>query len=293
MSVARIIRSLCAACLVAGNTAGTCLAAPARDAAGLSRNPSFAGSYWGDLERGWFWYEDPLLDPEPPKVVAPVAPPTTKQPRKAPELVELERLQRQLEEARKIAVIRPTEQNVLRYMRLEADVVRRATKFSEVAQRLGWTNPELDMSLEGRPVNPLALQAYNQKSLAESESAIKALSRDHALFFFFRSDCPYCHTYAPILEQFASRFGLMIVPISLDGGGIPSFESPRTDNGIARTLNVTQVPATFLAHPSSGTITPVGFGVLSTDQLINRVTVISSPDTQRDLPSLARKITLD
>lgn len=288
MKIGRLLQAALIGFWVALSATQSGIAAPARDVSDRPRNPSFAGSYWGDLERGWFWYEDPLMEPDPPKAVPPTTPP--KQPKKAPELVELERLQKQLEDARKIAVIRPTEQNVLRYMRLEADVVRRATKFSEVAQRLGWTNAELDMSLEGRPVNPLALQAYNQKTMKEADTGIEILSRDHALLFFFRSDCPYCHAYAPILEQFASRFGLMVVPVSLDGGGIPQYESPRADNGIARTLNVTQVPATFLAHPSSGTITPIGFGVLSTDQLINRITVISSPESQRDLPGLARRI---
>lgn len=291
MKIGRLLQAALIGFWVALSATQSGIAAPARDVSDRPRNPSFAGSYWGDLERGWFWYEDPLMEPDPPKAVPPTTPP--KQPRKAPELVELERLQKQLEDARKIAVIRPTEQNVLRYMRLEADVVRRATKFSEVAQRLGWTNAELDMSLEGRPVNPLALQAYNQKTSADAETAIGALARDHAIFFFFRSDCPYCHVYAPVLERFASSYGIMVVPISVDGGAVPPFESPRADNGISRTLNVSQVPATFLAQPTTGVITPIGFGVLSTDQLVNRLTTIASPETQRDLPSLSRRISLD
>ena len=124
------------------------------------------------------------------------------------------------------------------------------------------------------------------------EAAIREVSKDHAIFFFFRGDCPYCHAYAPILEQFASRFGFTVVAISLDGGAVPQFPAPRADNGISRSLGVSQVPATFLAQPFSGTITPLGFGVLSTDQLINRVAVISSPETKRELPGLAKRLPL-
>ena len=256
-------------------------------------NRSFANSYWGDEERGWFWYEDPMLEPDAREAPKPADKPApTKEPRKAPELVELERLQKRLEDYRKIAIMRPTEGNVLRYMRLEAEVIRKASHFADVAQRLGWTNPELDMSLEGRPVNPLAVRAYDQQQIQDNEAAIREVSKDHAIFFFFRGDCHYCHAYAPILEQFASRFGFTVVAISLDGGAVPQFPAPRADNGISRSLGVSQVPATFLAQPFSGTITPLGFGVLSTDQLINRVAVISSPETKRELPGLAKRMTL-
>jgi hypothetical protein len=41
-----------------------------------------------------------------------------------------------VEDYRNIAIIRPTEANVRRYMELEASVVRQASYFSEVAQRV-------------------------------------------------------------------------------------------------------------------------------------------------------------
>ena len=67
----------------------------------------------------------------------------------------------------------------------------------------------------------------------------------------------------PTLEAFQARHGIQIVPISVDGGGLPNFPQYRRDNGISRTLQVTQVPAVFLAEPFTGKITPIGFGVLS------------------------------
>ena len=160
----------------------------------------------------------------------------------------MERLQKRLEDTRKIAIMNPTESNVLRYMELEAKVVRQASYFADVAQRLGWTHSQLDLTLEGRPVNALAIQTYNQQEQIAQARTIADLAKDHVIFFFFR-DCPYCHTYAPILKAFAEQNGMTVVPVSLDGGGLPEFPTPRQDNGIARTLNVDQVPATFLAQP--------------------------------------------
>jgi hypothetical protein len=82
------------------------------------------------------------------------------------------------------------------------------------------------------------------------------------LFFLFRSDCPYCQQFAPLLQRFEQKFGLPVFAISLDGGTLPEFPRARVDNGIAATLNVAQVPALFLASPRTNVITPLGYGVL-------------------------------
>ncbi len=278
--------------VIAGLTPALSVAAEVERARLISHSPTrlLGNSYWGDEERGWFWYEDPLLD-EPPKPFVERPPEGKKQePHKAREIVELERLQKRLEDSRKIAIMNPTESNVLRYMELEAKVVRQASYFADVAQRLGWTHSQLDMTLEGRPVNALAIQAYNQQEQLTQARTIADLAKDHVIFFFFRGDCPYCHTYAPILKAFADQNGMTVVPVSLDGGGLPEFPTPRQDNGIARTLNVDQVPATFIAQPFAGTITPLGFGVLSTSQLSERITVVMSPQTRDMLPNLTQRL---
>jgi conjugal transfer pilus assembly protein TraF len=176
--------------------------------------------------------------------------------------------------------MRPTEANVRRYMELEALVVSRASTFADVAQRIAWASPELDPTLQGRPVNAKALEVFDQLQTAQRSQSISALGRDHVLFFFFRSDCPYCHAFAPTLEAFQARHGIKVVAISVDGGPIPGFADARRDNGIATTLRVSQVPAVYLAQPFTGKITPIGFGVLSEAQLVERISMVAaSPDS--------------
>jgi conjugal transfer pilus assembly protein TraF len=237
--------------------------------------------YWSDTWRGWHFYEDP--EPEPSDRPAPPAAASSapvKAPRNRPiELVEFERLQKQLEETRHIAIMRPTESNVRRYMELEANVVARASTFADVAQRIAWASPELDPTLQGRPVNAKAVEVFDQLQMGQRSESIATLGRDHVLFFFYRSDCPYCHAFAPTLEAFQSRHGLKVVSISIDGGPIPGFPDARRDNGIATSLKVSQVPAVYLAQPFTGKITPIGFGVLSEAQLLERIAVAASPVT--------------
>jgi conjugal transfer pilus assembly protein TraF len=105
-----------------------------------------------------------------------------------------------------------------------------------------------------------------------SERSIAELGRDHVLLFFFRSDCPYCHAFAPTLEAWprSRAHGIRVEAVSVDGGALPGSGRARRDNGIATALQVTQVPAVYLAQPFTGRITPIGFGVLSESQLLER-----------------------
>ena len=234
-----------------------------------------APRYWSDRWCGWHFYEDPAPE-EPPRPVLQNKDASAR-PARAPELFEFERLQKTLEDTRNIAIMRPTEANVRRYMELEAQVVARASTFADVAQRVAWATPELDPTLQGRPVNAKALEVFEQTELADRSRAIGELGKDHVLFFFYRSDCPYCHAFAPTLEAFQIRHGIQVVAISVDGGPITGFPNARPDNGIATALKVKQVPAVFLAQPFTGTITPIGFGVLSESQMLERIALVTGP----------------
>jgi conjugal transfer pilus assembly protein TraF len=248
--------------------------------------------FWEDHRRGWHFYDDP--PPEPVSATSPSPPPAPARPAspRAPELITFERLRKRLEEYRTIAIVSPTEPNVRRYMELEAKVVRQASLFSDVAQRVAWATPDLDMTLQGRPVNARAIEVFERQQASARQQAVAALARTHVLFFFFRSDCPYCHAFAPTLEAFRDRHGIEIVPISLDGGALPAFPQFRQDNGISRVLKVSSVPAVYLAEPGTGSVRPLGFGVLSEAQLLERVTTLSAPSSEALTPSIAKRVSL-
>ena len=246
--------------------------------------------YWSDAWRGWHFYEEPEPRPKGQRDARPSPP---RRPAPAParpaEIVEFERLQKAVEQTRHIAIMRPTEANVRRYMELEAQVVARASTFADMAQRIAWATPELDPTLQGRPVNAKALEVFEQLQMSQRSESISALGRDHVLFFFFRGDCPYCHAFAPTLQAFQARHGIRVVAISVDGGAMPGFADARRDNGIANALKVSQVPAVYLAQPFSGVITPIGFGVLSEAQLVERIAIVSAAPAQTSNPIVARQ----
>ncbi|MRV70584.1 thioredoxin family protein [Duganella sp. FT92W] len=237
----------------------------------LGRDLSTPGANWtaGDDDnkprKGWHFYED--LQPVPSPARLPASPSNPAR----PELAQFKALQKAVEEARIVAIMRPTVINVRHYMELEASIIRQSSRFADVAQRVAWISPALDPAAQGRPTNTYAIEVFDREQSKQRADYLSTLSRDHVLMFFYRGDCPYCHAFAPVLKGFEARFGLHVEAISIDGGSLPEFPRPRLDNGISTTLNVKQVPALFLAQPFSGRIVPVGFGVLSQAELVERV----------------------
>ena len=246
---------------------------PSSESAGAATADESLPSYWLRNQEGWFWYRDP---PAPPKPTAPTPRETDKRPR---ELVAFEAMQKRLDELKRIAVMNPSEANMTAYMGYQRYVMDKSAYFADSWQRLVWRTPELDYALSGRPTNSFAIDAFDTGVRAKQRSAIQALAKTHGLFFIFRSDCPYCHKFAPVLKRFEANYGLTVFPVSLDGRGLPEYPSAMADNGVAAKLDVRVVPAVFLAVPGSGEITPIGYGVMAEEELAERIYTITQTKT--------------
>lgn len=229
-----------------------------------------------ERETGWFWYKDP--QPAPPKKK-----PEARRDRAAeasaarpPEVRMYEKFKADMEEARIVAMFNPTQANVERYIQYRTALVRLADQFAEAGQRVVWANPQYDFTQE-RPVNAIGLAAYKEEQAKLQRETLERLAKSHVLYFFFRSDCPHCHAFAPVLLGFSRATGIQVFPISLDGGGLPEFPRPHRDRGQADALGATQVPALFLANPSTRDVVAVGFGTMAETELINRLVAIANP----------------
>lgn len=275
------IRAVCACLgpLVAWPTSGESLAGTADDLIVVAPEPSNP-DFFRSREDGWFWGKDPTLhrrskadekaavEPEAKRRAA-AKEPRERRPR---ELVEFERLKKITEEAHQIAIWSPTEENIYRYLRLLRLQMDKVSIYTDLAQHVAWKYPELSPSPEEvRPPNVLAMRAFDTQRRDERAQRLRSLARTHGIYFFFRSDCPYCHAYAPLLRAFAARFGFAILAVSLDDQPIPGFEDFVRDNGAAHALGVTRWPATFLVDPATRDVLSVGTGVLNAEELADRI----------------------
>lgn len=232
-------------------------------------------SFLQDRETGWFWYKDPRIAP-PAKQPRAASNRQTGAPAKPAEVLQYETFKADMEQARIVAMFNPTEANVERYIQYRTALVRLADQFADVGQRVVWANPKYDFTLE-RPVNAVGLEAYRQDKAKLQRETIDRLATTHVLYFFFRSDCPHCHAFAPVLAGFSQATGIQVFPVSLDGGALPEFPRPHADRGQAAAMGATQVPALFLAEPATREIVPVAFGTISEMDLIDRLVAIANP----------------
>lgn len=106
----------------------------------------------------------------------------------------------------------------------------------------------------------------------QAKTATNLNPNDYALVFFFRSDCPYCHQFAPKLKQLAAQTGTYTYAFSLDNQGISGFEVPiPTTPDIASTFfenprSVT-VPASFLINVNTRKFVRLTVGDVTQAQL--------------------------
>ncbi len=231
-------------------------------------SPWWSRSIWSNPERGNVWYppervERPDAAAQPPSPVEPAEPP------RAAELDEFERIQKRLGELRNIAIISPTEENLKAYIEFQEQQMQRASVFADQWRRTLWANPEL--KYEGRPVNATGIASFDASQAVQVRKSLNQLAGTHGLYFFFRSDCPYCHAMAPTLRQLEQTHGIRVIAISLDGGTLPQYPNAITDKGQAAALGVRSVPSFYLASPKARTVHPLGTGVLSLATIEERI----------------------
>ncbi len=247
---------------------------------------------------GWFWYKNTPAPEEAGSAPAPAAP--AAQPAD-PDLAGAKKFQQAVQDSLDAAVYNPSEKNVQRFLEIWAVSRRKASDFEEISRAAAVRMPWVDETSQGvRPTNPAAQRVFDQVTSERNDDLMHKLASTHGLYFFFRQDCAYCHAFSPMLKQFEQKYGFTIFPISLDGGGIPLFPHPMRDNGMVASVMAKlkipegqfQTPFTVLAEPSTGTLLPVGFGPMTSDDMVDRIAMlvrlqnqIAGHDTSYDLPA--------
>ncbi|WP_394145653.1 type-F conjugative transfer system pilin assembly thiol-disulfide isomerase TrbB [Vibrio atypicus] len=120
--------------------------------------------------------------------------------------------------------------------------------------------------------------------ITTASSSYAAIQDQYAMVFFYRSDCSYCHQFAPKFKTFTQREQLQTYVFSLDNRPITEYPVP-----IPATPEVSQlffespryitVPATFLINVNSRKFVKVSIGDVTYDELEQSVRGILSDRT--------------
>ncbi len=221
-----------------------------------------AEDYYEQHAVGWHWYDDPHVEKSSQEI--------SQDPVK-----QMKAVKQALEQALDQAVLNPTPQNVKNYIVLQNQMSDRASHFSHIWQLVLLQNPRLNYSIE-HPTNQVGREVYLDEQRMKEDAAIRKLSQHSGLFFFYRSSCPYCQRFAPIVKDFSQRYGIAVIPITTDGIALPSFPDSRVDQGQAEKFHVSVEPALFTVNPYTHQAIPVSYGLTTEDELRSRILEIAT-----------------
>jgi conjugal transfer pilus assembly protein TraF len=225
--------------------------------------------YCGERKLGtWFYCERPQ-DPDRAAQHPGASSPTYRQ--------QLDQVGRRLEELKAKAIIEPTTDNIVAYIRYQRQQLDRASTFTDVWQRAIWQHPELDYTLQ-RPVDSIGKTAWLDQRKTDQEAVMANLSARYGLFFFYSASCGACEVFSPIVRSLADKYHLSVLPVSMDGGPNKSFPRFAVNRGQYEKMGLSggQVPALVLFDTYLKKPIPIGYGAMAEDEVMQRIFDLTS-----------------
>lgn len=245
-------------------------ASSARETVEQSRPDAF---YCGERKLGQWFYCD---KPKPPAREVQLAPPPSAVDR-------MTAITRQLDELKAKAILEPTEDNVIAYVRFQREQLDRASTFSDVWQRALWQNPDMDYTLQ-RPVSTVGKRAWLDNRHADRDAVLTNLGQRYGLFYFFAQSCGACELFAPILRSVTDSHRMAVMAVSMDGGPSRDFPNYVVDSGQRARMGVpgNETPALVLFDTATKRTIPVGYGILSADEIMDRIFALTNTKVGSD-----------
>lgn len=179
---------------------------------------------------------------------------------------------KQLDELKALAILEPTSENIVNYIRFQREQLDRASTFADTWSRSIWQNPELDYTLE-RPVGTLAKQTWLTDRRDQREGSMQALTQRYGVFYFYSSSCSACRTFSPVMRALSDNYGLEVLAVSMDGGPNELFPNYVIDSGQYQRMGLQggTVPAIVLFDTQTKQPIPIGYGVMAADEVMQRI----------------------
>jgi conjugal transfer pilus assembly protein TraF len=224
--------------------------------------------YCGERKLGqWFYCERPKAKPSVPQASA--------QPQQS-STAQLKAITKQLDELKARAILEPSEANVIAYVRYQREQLDRASTFSDTWQRALWQNPDIDYTLQ-RPVSTVGKRAWTDNRAATRDQVLSRLGQRYGMFYFFAQSCAACEVFSPILRSVADSHRITVMAVSTDGGPSRQFPNYVVDSGQRQRMGVPlATPALVLFDTVTRKTVPVGFGVMSADEVMERIFMLTN-----------------
>lgn len=230
--------------------------------------------YCGQRRLGqWFYCERPKAPPKSPEAAQQAQTTATDR---------MKAISKQLNELKNRAILEPTEANVIAYVRFQREQLDRASVFSDTWQRALWQNPDIDYTLQ-RPVSTVGKRAWTDNRSATRDQALARIGQRYGMFYFFAQSCAACEVFSPILRSVADSHRMTVMAVSTDGGPSRSFPNYVVDSGQRERMGVPlATPALVLFDTVTRKTVPIGFGVMSADEIMERIFMLTNTKPGED-----------
>lgn len=231
--------------------------------------------YCGERRLGRWFY---CAKPKPPeaKTAAPQAP----EPSAAERIAAISK---QLDELKARAILDPSEENVIAYVRFQREQLDRASTFADTWQRALWQHPDIDYTLQ-RPVSTVGKRAWLDNRKADRDAVLTKLGERYGLFYFYAQSCGACDLFGPILRSVADSHRMAVMAVSMDGGPSKDFPNYVVDTGQRARMGLSgkETPALVLFDTQTKRTIPVGYGILSGDEIMDRIFMLTNTKVGSD-----------
>lgn len=122
----------------------------------------------------------------------------------------------------------------------------------------------------------IAKKSQHEQQQQKVQSTIRELQEQYYFIFIYRSTCPHCHQFAPVVKDFSDTFHIPLRAYSLDGQPLVGLSAELLTPALFKTLYVSggykpSVPALYLVHKDTDEAYAVLFGEAQPVELAQRV----------------------
>ncbi|ALU46141.1 conjugal transfer protein TraF [Pseudoalteromonas rubra] len=237
-------------------------------------------NFYDDRFRGWYWFEDPVVEqdsePEPAPDTSPTQTPPA-QPDKEWVALDVTWLREKFPEYRDAAINNPTRENIARFLYAQRYMLDISSRFSTKAMEFSELETPLHEA-KRRPFSTFSLNVFKDETRQALSAVLDKVNARTHLWFFFTADCSYCRKQVPILKELAIRHQVNVLAVSMDGSmlpGLEEFEVVTDTSNVAGRFNVTYTPTILMALNDGSGFTLLGEGLTSLPDIQDRLLLAS------------------
>ena len=175
-------------------------------------------------------------------------------------------LQERHEKAHRQALDDPTAENILAEMYLEKEMMRKSQLYGERRVVVAMQSSQFtDMKAHSNILHKRVQEEIDDKEINQK---LSKLSQEWGLILQVSEDCPPCHAFAPIVLEFASKYGVQLLAAHKAGADFNGIKGV-SDKGEMINFNPTrETPMLYLIKSDGMEVFPISRGIHSADQII-------------------------